>query len=110
MPAPQRCAPQLDARGKGFAVETRSARTRSAVRSGATASIKDRRPETMGAEKLVPLETVRLSPTGTVLPLSMSASMPSSLGNWPPGALMVSVLPKLLYAAGYPFDAVAPTE
>ena len=55
MPAPQVVVVQLEPAGNGLALDARTARTWLALSAGATASISDTAPDTIGAAKLVPL-------------------------------------------------------
>ena len=74
-------------------------RTWDAVRLGATESMSETTPVTMGAERLVPCTLSASSLTGTVVPLFPKAKI-RSLGcpirESPPGALIVTEAPELL--------------
>src|SRR4051794_36663866 len=105
MPAPQRSVVQSDVAGNGFAVATRIARTWSWVSQGATASISEIVPDTIGADTLVPPTFVMVSATGIVVPvLDRKTTESAGVRKFvePPGADNVTPLPKLLNPASLP--------
>src|SRR5690349_3597364 len=112
MPAPQRAVEQSLPVGNGFAVVFRMSTIWLCVSDGATASINEIVPDTIGAARLVPPVCVIASSPGVVRPLFDSAKMlptPNVRENVPPGADSVTPAPKLLYPARYPSSVVAAT-
>src|SRR6478736_110827 len=64
IPAPQIAVVHVEPVGNAFALDTRTARTWLALKPGATASISETTPDTIGAAKLVPSPMSRLSFVG----------------------------------------------
>src|SRR5258708_4698829 len=110
MPAPQVAVVQLEPAGNGMALATSAARTCAADNPGETASMSEMTPAKTGADALVPSSTHCASATGTVVPVLHSEKMPPVCsGASPPGALIVTPAPKLLYEARLPSLLVAAT-
>lgn len=76
-PGPQIAVLQLDPARNAFAVDTRIERTCAAVKFGATSSINDTTPDTIGAAKLVPPTLATVSKVGVVAPAFESVNTPS---------------------------------
>src|SRR5689334_41558 len=104
MPAPHRPGTQSDSTGNGLAVLVTICRICAFERCGATASINEITPDTIGAAKLVPPVDFTLSPNGggpfgVVVPVLLSTNTPSSGSTKlivPPGADTAIPVPKLL--------------
>src|SRR4051812_5842515 len=107
MPVPHVAVVHVEAARKGFTDATSRSRTCWRVRSGATDSMSATVPDTIGAAKLVPPPMLKASASGPVLPAfesTVRATVVPRALNWPPGAEIVTVGPKLLYCARLPAD------